>query len=249
MLVSEATRWSSSPEGGFEQSERLLKRKTMKRIGGLALMAACLGVLTSCSLGPGDRTHGENSGVSRDFSNIKGGGDSAVSGVADVTATGVGSIGGSIGTGSPDYKFLPNLGSFERQSSSFEIFDPCESSRGRFLASLGLKKVGEDKRETGFRSCRFTLAKSDGNSANITLESRHYSMGEVKNAFPDGSAGVGEYADLIYLVEESLVVAATCTGYIETVGGTFSVSWTDVSNGASNKENCRNAERLISTFI
>ena len=221
----------------------------MKRIGGLALMAACLGVLTSCSLGLGERTHGENAGVSRDFSDIKSGGGSAVSGVAAVPATGVGGAGVADGAGNRNQRFLPDLGPFERASSNFQVFDPCESNRKKFLAGLGLEAIGDDKRESGFRSCRFVLERSDGNSANITLESRDYALAEVKTAFPYGSPGVGEYADLIYLVEESLVVAATCTGYIETVGGTFSVSWTDISQGVSNSENCRNAERLISSFI
>ena len=247
MLVSEATRWSSSPEGGFEQSERLLKRKTMKRIGGLALMAACLGVLTSCSLGPGDRTHGENSGVSRDFSDIKSGGDSAVSGVADVTATGVGEA-DARGTGdSTRNGVLPPLGEFDRTVPGFKVFDPCVEIPSTSLELLKLERDGVPRRESGYRSCDY-IASLDSGTADITLESWHATMGEIKGAFPEGMEGLNLKTPGAYAIEDSFIAGVSCTVFVESIRGVVSVSWSEVASGKPMREKCLSADEILNSL-
>ena len=250
MLVSEATRWSSSPEGGFEQSERLLKRKTMKRIGGLALMAACLGVLTSCSLGPGDRTHGENSGVSRDFSDIKSGGDSAVSGVADVTATGVGEIEPGGRKSSQSYGVLPPLGEFDRADSGLELFDPCVEIPGEVFANLGLKMSSKPERESGYRACQFSIPSILGDSrAGVAIESQHFYLSEIQETYPRKFPGIVGVSGEIYTVEDTFIRNLTCTSYVQTVRGLISVSWTELGSVVSMRDKCQASADILNKFI
>lgn len=249
MLVSEATRWSSSPEGGFEQSERLLKRKTMKRIGGLALMAACLGVLTSCSLGPGDRTHGENSGVSRDFSDIKSGGGSAVSGVADVTATVVGEIEPGGRKSSQSYGVLPPLGEFDRTVPGFQVFNPCVEIPSELFSMLGMEMISEPIMDSGYRSCHFSISSTAGSAADVSLVSQHLSMNQIRELYPKEFEGV-EGADIqIYTVEDTFIAGVTCTSYVETVRGLFSVSWTDVGMESSMEFKCEQSRSVLKKLL
>lgn len=217
----------------------------MKRIGGLVLVAACIGVLSSCvSLqGLSVRSHGDDTGGSHDFSDVRGGGGSVDSGVADATAT------GKSGVSPLENGVLPPLGSFDRSVPGFRVFDPCTEQMRTYVADMGLVATGEVKRESGFRSCRFVYESSETGIANVTFETRDFSMTEVKNAFPEGRPGAGRYQEIIYFVIDLLVEGATCTGFIETEGGTFSISWTELSAKGSNIDNCKNVERVVGSLL
>ncbi|OFN75521.1 hypothetical protein HMPREF2537_11375 [Corynebacterium sp. HMSC074E01] len=83
----------------------------------------------------------------------------------------------------------------------------------------------------------------------MTVVSRDSTISEVRSAFPDGVEATEEEAKSIYLVEESFITNATCTGYVETVQGTLSISWTNLSDAISIVDNCKNVERLASAAI
>ena len=83
----------------------------------------------------------------------------------------------------------------------------------------------------------------------MSIESRDYSVTEIRSAFPNGIEAELGGGEVIYLVEESLIGDATCTGYVETVEGSISISWTNVSNTNSIKDNCKNAERVMRAVI
>lgn len=217
----------------------------MKRIGGLVLVTACMGVLSSCASlqGLSVRSHGDSNGGSHDFSDVRGGGGSVDSGVADATAT------GEFESSPLRDGVLPPLGGFDRSMPGFRVFDPCTERMRLYVADMGLVATGEAKRESGFRSCRFVFESSEKSIANVTFETRDFSMAEVKDAFPEGRPGAGQYRDTIYFVIDSLIEGATCTGYVETKEGTFSISWTEVSVRDPSVDNCKNVGRIMGSLL
>lgn len=223
----------------------------MKRIGGLVLVAVCIGVLSNCAspLGLGARDHGDNPG---DFHNVPGdntGGGSGDSGVTDATATRLRESQASSDEPRAGEGVLPPLGEFDRTVPGFQVFDPCTTETLAVFEDSGLVSTGSVKRETGYRSCQFEAQERDGSKASVTIASRDFTLSEVRSTFPDGVEATGEDAKSIYLVEESFITNATCTGYVGTVQGTLSISWTNLSDAISIEDNCKNVERLASAVI
>ncbi|QQU93304.1 DUF3558 family protein [Corynebacterium aurimucosum] len=223
----------------------------MKRIGGLVLMAVCIGVLSNCAspLGLGARDHGDNPGDFHNFPGDNTGGGSGDSGVADATATRSREDQASRGEPRAGGGVLPPLGEFDRTVPGFQVFDPCTTETQAVFEDLGLVSTGSVKRQTGYRSCQFEAQDQGGSKASVTVASRDFTISEVRSAFPDGVEATGEEAKSIYLVEESFITNATCTGYMETVQGTISISWTNLSDAISIADNCKNVERLASAAI
>ncbi|WP_084738929.1 DUF3558 family protein [Corynebacterium sp. HMSC074H12] len=223
----------------------------MKRIGGLALVAVCIGVLSNCAapLGLSARDNGNNSGGFSNFSGDMSGGGSVDSGVAEATATKVRESQASSSESRAGGGVLPPLGEFDRTEPGFQVFDPCTAEAQSAFRNLGLLFTGEINRETGFRSCRFEALERDGSKASVSIESRDYSVTEIRSAFPNGTEAELGGGEAIYLVEESLIANATCTGYVETVEGSISLSWTNLSSANSIKGNCKNVERVIRAVI
>lgn len=221
----------------------------MKRIGGLALMAACLGVLTSCSLELGERTHGENAGVSRDFSDNKSGGGSAVSGVADVTATGVGKT-DALGTGdSTGNGVLPPLGEFDRTVPGFKVFDPCSEIPSEFFSMLGMEMISAPVVDSGYRSCHFSIGSTGDGVADVSLVSQHLSMDHIRELYPKEFAEFAGVDSQIYTVEDTFIQGVTCTSYVETVQGLISVSWTEVGTASSMEFRCKQSRNVLNSLL
>lgn len=223
----------------------------MKRIGGLVLVAVCMGALSNCAspLGLGARDHGDETG---DFHNLAGenaGGGSGDSGVADATATRSQEPKASSDEPRAGGGVLPPHGEFDRTAPGFQVFDPCTTETQAVFEHLGLVSTGSVKRETGYRSCQFEAQDRDGSKASVTVASRDFTISEVRSTFPDGVEVTGGQDKPIYLVEESFIANATCTGYVETVQGTISISWTNLSDAISIADNCKNVERLASAAI
>ena len=113
----------------------------MKRIGGLALVAVCIGVLSNCAapLGLSARDNGNNSGDFSNFSGEMSGGGSVDSGVAEATATKVRESQASSSESRAGGGVLPPLGEFDRTKPGFQVFDPCSEIAGIDLEEAGLK--------------------------------------------------------------------------------------------------------------
>lgn len=223
----------------------------MKRIGGLVMMAVCIGVLSNCALplGLSVRGDGSNAGDFRNSPDMKAGGGSVDSGVADVTATTARESQDQSEQSRAGGGVLPPLGEFDRTVPGFQVFDPCSASSVSAFEGRGLAFAGSVRRETGYRSCQFEAEDIDGSSASVSIESRDYNLTEIRSAFPMGIEVKGEKGESIYLVKETLVSNVTCTGYVETVQGTLSVSWTNFSDAISIVDNCKNVERVIGSVI
>ncbi|WP_083311890.1 DUF3558 family protein [Corynebacterium sp. HMSC078H07] len=222
----------------------------MKRIGGLVLVAACMGVLSSCASlqGLGVRSHGVGTGGSHDFSDVKDGGDSAVSGVADVTATGERGNETASGVGQSGGGVLPPLGSFDRTQAGFRVFDPCEEILTEALEPLGLERSGEPRKRSGYRSCDFAFI-SGASTASVTVEARQETMDEIKNAFPESFSAVQFRTPNAYGVEDEFIPNATCTVFIETIRGIVSVSWTEIRADKTMSEKCLSADRILFSLM
>ena len=217
----------------------------MKRIGGLALMAACLGVLTSCSLGPGDRTHGENSGVSRDFSDIKSGGDSAVSGVADVTATGVGEIEPGGRKSSQSYGVLPPLGEFDRTSADFDLFDPCTEISLEVLKDAGFgERMPSQVRDSGVSHCGFDYLDDLGEKSFVGLGVMDRTLEEIENSHKRSRVYVGGRLPAVAF-EDPQFGDLFCTLYLETVGGTITLNTSGDAQKGSAEDRCEFGEKIL----
>lgn len=219
----------------------------MKRIGGLVLVAACMGVLSSCvSLqGLGVRSHGVGTGGSHDFSDVKDGGDSAVSGVADVTATGergVETVGGeTFGSNG----VLPPLGMFDRTRPGFKVFDPCVEIPEEIFIQLGMERNSQPEVESGYRSCHFSKTSSTESVADVSLVSQHEPMKIIREIYPEEFDGTGGSKGPIYTVEDTFIKGVTCTSYVETVRGLFSVSWTEVNSQVSMEYRCNQSRKVL----
>lgn len=218
----------------------------MKRIGGLVLVTACMGVLSSCASlqGLSVRSHGDSNGGSHDFSDVRGGGGSVDSGVADATA--MGEEGESVGAkASMVDGVLPPLGTFDRSKPGFKVFDPCEEIPVEVLIQLGMERHSPPIKESGYRSCHFSKTSSSGGVADVSLVSQHEPMQSIRELYPEEFSGVGYSEEPIYTVEDTFITGVTCTSYIETVGGLLSVSWTEVNSQVSMQSKCKQSKELL----
>ncbi|WP_350309354.1 DUF3558 family protein [Corynebacterium sp. MSK218] len=224
----------------------------MKRIGGLVLVAACMGVLSSCASlqGLGVRSHGVGTGGSHDFSDVKDGGDSAVSGVADVTATGERGNETASGVGQSGGGVLPPLGDFDRSASGFKVFDPCTEIPSEVFAELGVEMTSAPLRESGYRSCQFSASSNNGGSrAFLVLESEDYSLEQIQELYPYKYSGLEGIPGEIYTVEDTFIRGVTCSSYVQTVRGLISVSWTESTAAVSMRDKCQSSADFLSRLI
>ena len=217
----------------------------MKRIGGLALMAACLGVLTSCSLGLGERTHGENAGVSRDFSDVKSGGGSAVSGVADVTATGVGGAEISTSVGPVGDGSLPEVGAFERSSADFDLFDPCVEIPSEVLDDAGFgERMPSQVRDSGVSHCGFDYVGDSGETSFIGLGVTDLTLEEIESSQKGPRIYEGGRLPAVAF-EDPQFGALFCTLYLETDGGTITLNASGEAAQVGSGNSCEFGEKVL----
>ncbi|WP_408930333.1 DUF3558 family protein [Corynebacterium axilliensis] len=224
----------------------------MKRIGGLVLGAvACTGVLASCALpgGLGARVHGGESGGLHDFADGQSGGGSADSGVADVTATTVEESDAAADDADTGRGVLPPLGTFDRTVPGFRVFDPCSEIPSEVLAELGLEPNSEPERESGYRSCHFDAVSASGEPADVALVSQQHTLDAIRETYPDEFVDETSSADVVYTVEDTFIRNVSCTSYVETSRGLFSVSWTQLGIDMSMKEKCIESKKLMNSLI
>ena len=218
----------------------------MKRIGGLVLVTACMGVLSSCASlqGLSVRSHGDSNGGSHDFSDVRGGGGSVDSGVADATATG--GRGESVGAEPLMVQdVLPPLGTFDRIEPGFKVFDPCVEIPDEVFIHLGMERNSPPEKESGYRSCHFSMTSLSGGVADVSLVSQHKTMESIRELYPEEFQEVGYSEEPIYTVEDTFIKGVTCTSYIETVRGLLSVSWTEVNSRVSMESKCNQSRKVL----
>ena len=218
----------------------------MKRIGGLVLVTACMGVLSSCASlqGLSVRSHGDSNGGSHDFSDVRGGGGSVDSGVADATAT------GKFESSPLRDGVLPPLGGFDRSVPGFQVFDPCTEIPGEVFSQLGLELTSRPLRESGYRSCRFsTLSRNGVSRAFLVLESQDYSLEQIQELYPNKYSGLVGIPGEIYTVEDTFIRGVTCSSYVQTVQGLISVSWTESAAAVSMRDKCQSSAEFLSKLI
>lgn len=224
----------------------------MKRIGGLVLVTACVGVLSSCvSLqGLSVRSHGDGTGGSHEFSDVRGGGGSVDSGVADATATGKrqgesASREELLGVG-----VLPPLGDFDRSAPGFRVFDPCTEIPGEVFSDLGVEMTSGPLRESGYRSCQFSAqSRAVGSRAYLVLESQDYTLEQIQELYPDKYSGLVGIPGEIYTAEDTFIRGVTCSSYVQTVQGLVSVSWTESTASVSMRDKCQSSADFLSKLI
>ena len=223
----------------------------MKRIGGLVLVTACMGVLSSCASlqGLSVRSHGDSNGGSHDFSDVRGGGGSVDSGVADATATGEGDVGTPDSSLDERGDVLPPLGSFDRSSASFELFDPCSNIDRGNLEKIGLTvRLDSSVRESGLSHCGFEYPLENGGVSYIGLGVTDLTLEEIEKQ--QASWRIYEAQRIPAVAFHDRVFGELfCTLYIETVGGTITLNSTGNNQGQVEHERCGIAEKVLTQLM
>lgn len=223
----------------------------MKRIGGLVLVAACMGVLSSCASlqGLGVRSNGDRAGGSHDFSDVRDGGGSVDSGVADATAT------GERGNGAADLDLevggdvLPPLGSFDRTSASFNLFDPCSNINRGNLEKIGLMvRLDSSVRESGLSHCGFEYPLEDGGVSYIGLGVTDLTLEEIEKQQESWRIYEAQRIPAVAF-HDRVFGALFCTLYIETVGGTITLNSTGNGPRQAEHERCALAEEVLTQLM
>lgn len=219
----------------------------MKRIGGLALVAVCIGVLSNCAapLGLSARDNGNNSGGFSNFSGDMSGGGSVDSGVAEATATKVRESQASSSESRAGGGVLPPLGEFDRTEPGFQVFDPCLEIPGETFSELKLQMTSEPEKESGYRTCFFSKDLGNGREAAIALAAQHEGMDRIRELYPEAYFGPDNAQEGIYTVEDTFIKGATCTSYVETTRGVISVAWTELRADVSMQEKCEQSRKLL----
>lgn len=223
----------------------------MKRIGGLVLVAVCIGVLSNCAspLGLGARDHGDNPGDFHNFPGDNTGGGSGDSGVADATAARSREAQASRGEPRAGGGVLPPLGEFDRTVPGFQVFDPCTEIPDEALSELRLQMTSEPERETGYRSCFFSKDLGNGREAAVALGAQHEEMDSIRALYPMPFLPMDKAGEEIYTVEDTFTKDTTCTSYVETIRGVVSVAWTELTSGVSMSEKCEQSRKLLLELV
>lgn len=219
----------------------------MKRIGGLALVAVCIGVLSNCAapLGLSARDNGNNSGDFSNFSGDMSGGGSVDSGVAEATATKVRESQASSSESRAGGGVLPPLGEFDRTKPGFQVFDPCSEIPAETFSELKMQMTSAPEKETGYRTCFFSKDLQNGREAAVALVAQHEGMERIRELYPEPFFEVGNPEEGIYTVEDTFIKGTTCTSYVGTTRGVISVAWTEVGSQVSMQEKCEQSRELL----
>ncbi len=218
----------------------------MKRIGGLVLVTACMGVLSSCvSLqGLSVRSHGDSTGGSHDFSDVREGGGSVDSGVADATAMGEE---GSEAVRAEELSrgLLPGFGAFDRASADFSLFDPCKEIPKSAFDDAGLTPLEGRAFHSGDAIfCSFTY-ESEGERGVVTVASSDTGIGEVEVEQGREVIYEGKFLPVTAFKDPTLA-DKICTVNLSTQRGLLSVSYSRLSGFGSQFEQCLQAEKILS---
>ncbi len=223
----------------------------MKRIGGLVLVAVCIGVLSNCAspLGLGARDHGDNPG---DFHNVPGdnaGGGSGDSGVADATATRLRESQASSDEPRAGEGVLPPLGEFDRTVPGFQVFDPCTEIPTETFSNLKLYMTSAPERQTGYRSCFFSKNLGNGREAAVALGSQDERLDSIRAIYPQAIQPMDDAGGDFYTVEDTFMRGLTCTSYVETIRGVVSIAWTELASEVSMAEKCEQSRKLLLELV
>ncbi|MGV0360852.1 hypothetical protein ACUY2X_01975 [Corynebacterium minutissimum] len=216
----------------------------MKRIGGLVLVTACMGVLSSCvSLqGLSVRSHGDSTGGSHDFSDVRGGGGSVDSGVADATATGEEESETASGV-------LPPLGNFDKASPDFDLFDPCSEIPAPSLYALGFREQMPSRiRETGVSHCGFQFVTESGGKSFVGLGVTDRTIGDIENQQEFGRIYEGNEVGAIAFGDPTYG-KLFCTLYLETRGGTIILNASGGTSVSGEVQRCEFGEMILVQLI
>lgn len=221
----------------------------MKRIGGLVLVAVCIGVLSNCAspLGLGARDHGDNPG---DFHNVPGdntGGGSGDSGVADATATRSREDQASRDEPRAGDGVLPPLGDFDRHAEGFHLFDPCVEIPRNRLEEAGLSmRLESSIRESGYSHCGFQIENSEGETGFVGLGVTDVGIQELEKQYGGQRVYQGEKLPVIALNDPDFG-RLFCTVYLETIGGTLMIESTGFST-TQDHDRCVIGEEILYTL-
>ena len=220
----------------------------MKRIGGLVLVTACMGVLSSCASlqGLSVRSHGDSNGGSHDFSDVRGGGGSADSGVADATATG--EEGNEAARGAELYRgLLPTFGTFDRASEDFSLFDPCKEIPKSAFNDAGLTQLeGQAFHSSDTIFCSFSY-ESDNERGVVTVSSSDTSTDEVEEEQGREVIYEGRFLP-VNAFKDPTLEDKLCTVNLSTQRGLVSVSYSRLSGSGGQVEQCLRAEQILNDF-
>ncbi|WP_158010522.1 hypothetical protein [Corynebacterium sp. HMSC074A09] len=222
----------------------------MKRIGGLALVAVCIGVLSNCAapLGLSARDNGKNSGGFSNFSGDMSGGGSVDSGVAEATATKVRESQASSSESRAGGGVLPPLGEFDRTEPGFQVFDPCSEIAGIDLEEAGLDtRLESSVRESGFSHCGFEAENSDGQTAFVGLGVTDIGIEQLERQSGGRRIYEGEKLPVIAL-QDPTFGRLFCTVYLETVRGTLVLEFSGFGAFQGDEERCALGEEILYTL-
>ncbi|KHO29801.1 hypothetical protein [Corynebacterium minutissimum] len=216
----------------------------MKRIGGLVLVTACVGVLSSCvSLqGLSVRSHGDGTGGSHNFSDVRDGGGSVDSGVADATAMGERESEAADGV-------LPPLGNFDKASPDFDLFDPCSEIPASYLHAFGFRERMPSRiRETGISHCGFQFETESGGKSFVGLGVTDRTIGDIENRQEFGRIYEGNEIAAIAFGDPTYG-KLFCTLYLETRGGTIILNASGGASVSREVQRCEFGEMILVRLI
>ena len=218
----------------------------MKRIGGLALVAVCIGVLSNCAapLGLSARDNGNNSGDFSNFSGDMSGGGSVDSGVAEATATKVRESQASSSESRAGGGVLPPLGEFDRTKPGFQVFDPCSEIPNWALERAGIFRIeGKEFRESDTVFCSF-IHQSGEKEGVVTIASSDTGTAQVEEAQGRAVIYRGKYIPVIAF-EDPYSGQSMCSVNLSTERGLITATYSLLTGSPDQIEQCEKAEEIL----
>ena len=218
----------------------------MKRIGGLVLVAVCIGVLSNCAspLGLGARDHGDNPGDFHNFPGDSTGGGSGDSGVADATATRSREAQASRDEPRAGGGVLPPFGEFDRNAEGFQLFNPCREIPDEDLQRVGLSRIaGEEFHEKDTIFCSFSHQMGAAKGV-VNLASSDTATSEVEEAQDRRVIYEGRRIPAVAF-EDQFSGESMCSLNLSTERGLITVSYSLLSDFSNQIEQCEQAEEIL----
>lgn len=222
----------------------------MKRIGGLVMMAVCIGVLSNCAspLGLSVRGDGSNAGDFRNSPDMKAGGGSVDSGVADATATTAREFQAPSGQSRASGGVLPPLGEFDREAVGFRLFDPCREISEPALQRAGLSRIeGEEFLERDTVFCSFSH-EAGGVEGVVNIASSDTDTSEVEEAQGEEVIYEGKKIPAV-AYEDRFSGQLMCSLNLSTERGLITVSYSILSDFSDPIEQCEQAEEILVNLL
>ncbi|TVU81017.1 DUF3558 domain-containing protein [Corynebacterium aurimucosum] len=218
----------------------------MKRIGGLALVAVCIGVLSNCAapLGLSARDNGKNSGGFSNFSGDMSGGGSVDSGVAEATATKVRESQASSSESRAGGGVLPPLGEFDRTEPGFQLFDPCQEVPESALERAAISRiVGEEFRESDTVFCSFKHQSGETEGV-VTIASSDTGTAQVEEAQGRAVIYRGKYIPVVAF-DDPYSRQSMCSVNLSTERGLITATYSLLTHSPNKTEQCEKAEEIL----